>query len=199
MKKSTIITISVVAIIFIMLFWLISSYNGMVTVREDADQQWAEVENQYQRRFDLIPNLVETVKGYAKHESETFEKVTAMRAGLSDAYNKAEEAKSSDPSNTEYNDAQKQLNRALNLYINAVHEAYPDLKANQNFNKLQDELAGTENRVTTARNRYIKAVRDYNLRVKRFPGNIIAGMFGFEELPQFNSTEGAATAPKVNF
>ncbi len=171
----------------------------MVTVKENADQQWAEVENQYQRRFDLIPNLVETVKGYAKHESETFEKVTAMRAGLSDAYNNAEEAKSSDPANAKYNDAQAQLAKALNLYVNAVREAYPELKANQNFIRLQDELAGTENRVTTARHRYTQAVRDYNLKIKRFPGNIMAGIFGFEALPQFEATEGASVAPKVNF
>ena len=181
-----------------------STYNSMVTLGEDVDNAWAKVEVQYQRRMDLIPNIVETVKGYAAHESETYENVTRARAGLTDAYNEAGELKNgatpADPGSfEEYNAAQDRLNRALDIYVNAVREAYPDLKANTEFENLQTVLEGTENRIATERGRYTDIVKEYNVAVKRFPANIWAGIFGFSAKPQFKADEAAATAPKVQF
>lgn len=181
-----------------------SQYNGMVTSEQEVDKTWADVQNQYQRRFDLIPNLVETVKGYAAHEKETFENVTMARAGLTDAYNKADSLKDvanpSDMASMEkYNNSQAQLNRAFNIYVNAVHEAYPDLKANEQFLSLQDQLEGTENRISTYRGYYNEAVKNFNLKVKRFPGTIFAGLFGFTEKTPFAADEQAQSAPKVQF
>ena len=176
----------------------------MVTLGEDVDTAWAKVDVQYQRRMDLIPNIVETVKGYAAHESETFENVTRARAGLTDAYNEANQLKEgatpSDPSSFDnYNAAQSRLNRALDIYVNAVREAYPDLKANTEFENLQTVLEGTENRIATERGRYTDIVKQYNVAVKRFPANILANIFGFEAKPQFKAAAAAATAPKVQF
>ncbi len=206
MKKSTIITIGcIVGVIALIGIPTCSSYNGMVSQQETVDAQWGKVENQYQRRLDLIPNLVNTVKGYAEHESSTLQNVTNARVGmpsdsaLMQAYAQALEVnKSSTPTESGIRSLQN-LERQMGLYINAVHEAYPDLKASQNFTQLQDELAGTENRIATERGRYTDAVRDYNVRIKRFPGNIVAGLFGFEPKPQFEANEGASVAPTVSF
>ncbi len=180
-----------------------SNYNKLVTSEQDVDQAWADVQVQYQRRLDLIPNLVETVKGYAAHESETFESVTRARAGLSDAYNAADSLMKTTPDNAaafeRYNASQAQLGRAFNVYVNAVREAYPDLKANTQFEDLQEQLEGTENRIATFRGYYTAKVKDYNLRVKRFPGNIFASFFGFEAKPQFEADSEAQSAPKVQF
>lgn len=180
-----------------------SSYNKLVTSEQDVEQAWADVQVQYQRRLDLIPNLVETVKGYAAHESETFESVTRARAGLSDAYNAADSLMKTTPDNAaafeRYNASQAQLGRAFNVYVNAVREAYPDLKANTQFEDLQEQLEGTENRIATFRGYYTSKVKDYNLRVKRFPGNIFASFFGFEAKPQFEADSEAQSAPKVQF
>lgn len=180
-----------------------SNYNKLVTSEQDVDQAWADVQVQYQRRLDLIPNLVETVKGYAAHESETFESVTRARAGLSDAYNAADSLMKTTPDNAaafeRYNASQAQLGRAFNVYVNAVREAYPDLKANTQFEDLQEQLEGTENRIATFRGYYTAKVKDYNLRVKRFPGNIFASFFGFEARPQFEADSEAQSAPKVQF
>lgn len=180
-----------------------SNYNKLVTSEQDVDQAWADVQVQYQRRLDLIPNLVETVKGYAAHESETFESVTRARAGLSDAYNAADSLMKTTPDNAaafeRYNASQAQLGRAFNVYVNAVREAYPDLKANTQFEDLQEQLEGTENRIATFRGYYTSKVKDYNLRVKRFPGNIFASFFGFEAKPQFEADSEAQSAPKVQF
>lgn len=202
MKKYIIIGI-VVVLLLALLSSGCSTYNSMVTLEQDVDQSWAQVEVQYQRRMDLIPNMVETVKGYAAHESQTFESVTRARAGLTDAYNAARENESATPADANafnaYNQAQQALNRALSIYVNAVHEAYPDLKADTQFANLQTVLEGTENRISTERGRYTDAVKAYNIAVKRFPANIWAGMFGFSPKPQFEADKEAATAPKVTF
>lgn len=181
-----------------------TTYNNLVGSQETVDQAWANVENQYQRRADLIPNLVATVKGYAEHESTTLTAVTDARAGLGSALEavkslNADSAAHSESGMASYSAAQQRLQGALGLYINAVHEAYPDLKANTNFIELQDELAGTENRVATERTRYNDIVKEYNVKVRRFPNNIFAGMFGFDKRPMFQAEEGAQHAPKVVF
>lgn len=189
------------AVLFIPLVLLLSScnYNSLVEKQQKVDQQWAQVENQYQRRADLIPNLVSTVKGYSEHESQTLEKVTEARAGLSRAYDQASEVKDPQENLEAYQKAQGNLKSALDIYVNAVREAYPDLKANENFMALQAELSGTENRISTERMRYTEAVQDYNTSIKKFPTNIYAGWFGFTEKPQFQAEEGAQKAPKVEF
>lgn len=205
MKKSIIIIAIIAAVVALLGANGCSTYNSMTTEEQEVERAWGEVQNQYQRRFDLIPNLVETVKGYAKHESETFENVTRARAGLSDAYNNAQELKPQGEALPaaqqfeQYNQAQADLNRALSIYVNAVREAYPDLKADQQFRDLQVQLEGTENRIATARGRYIDVVKDYNLRVKRFPAKIWASIFGFDAKPQFQADREAQTAPKVQF
>lgn len=184
--------------------WFVSTRNSFVTMDENVQQSWSQVENQYQRRLDLIPNLVETVKGYAEHESSTFENVTRARAGLTDAYNAANELQAQGQPATEqdmerFASAQNGLKDALSIYVNAVREAYPDLKANDQFLGLQDQLEGTENRIATERQRYIEAVRDYNVAVRRFPASMVASMSGYDVKPQFKAEQGAATAPKVSF
>jgi LemA protein len=173
----------------------------MVSANQAVEKQWGQVENQYQRRADLIPNLVNTVKGYASHESETLESVTSARAGLSQAYNDVNSVSSDDAQqNVEaYQQRQNALKSALDIYVNAVHEAYPELKANENFLNLQAQLEGTENRISTERMRYNEVVETYNNKVLRFPGNIFAGMFGFDKKDMFKADEGAKTAPKVEF
>ena len=181
-----------------------STYNSMVSEEEGVDRAWGNVENQYQRRADLIPNLVATVKGYAEHESTTLEAVTDARAGLGSALQavkdlNADSASYSPTAMQNFAQAQQKLQSALGVYVNAVHEAYPDLKANENFKSLQDELAGTENRISTERNRYNDAVKEYNIMVRRFPNSIFAGMFGFSKREMFAAEEGAKYAPKVEF
>lgn len=172
------------------------NYNKLVEQQQNVDQAWAQVENQYQRRADLIPNLVNTVKGYSTHESETLEKVTLARAKATsitiDADNLTEE-------NLEkFQAAQNELSQALKSLL-AVTEAYPDLKANENFMNLQTQLEGTENRIATERMRYTEAVRDYNTAIKKFPTTIYAGWFGFSPKPQFKAETGAEKAPEVKF
>ena len=170
------------------------NYNSLVEEQQGVDQAWAEVENQYQRRADLIPNLVNTVKGYSSHEEETLVKVTEARAKATsiDADNLDEE------SLARFQEAQNQLSSALKSLL-AVSEAYPELKANENFMNLQTQLEGTENRITIARRNYTQAVRDYNTKIKKFPTNIYAGWFGFDPKPQFKAEAGAERAPEVNF
>lgn len=204
MKKSTVSIIVVVVLLVLVLGGGCSVYNGMVTQQQKVEAAWAKVEVQYQRRLDLIPNLVETVKGYAAHESGTLESVTRARAGLSDAYNQADSLQRAGAGATaqgfeQYTAAQSSLNRALSIYVNAVHEAYPDLKANENFMSLQTQLEGTENRIATERGRYTDVVKDYNVSIRRFPRNILAGMFGFEPKPQYQAEAAAQSAPKVQF
>lgn len=208
MKKSTIIVLAVIAVVVIAVIgcfgWYVSTRNSFVTLDENVSQQWSKVEVQYQRRMDLIPNLVETVKGYAAHESNTLESVTRARAGLTDAYNAAKaengtEAPADQQSLDRYNNAQQQLGRAFNIYVNAVREAYPDLKADTQFQDLQTQIEGTENRIATERGRYTEIVRDYNVAVRRFPASIVASMAGFDAKPQFKADAEAANAPKVQF
>lgn len=178
-----------------------SSYNGMVTAEQEVENKWANVQNVYQERYDKIPNLVETVKGYAAHESETLQAVTNARAGVQKAYDSVSDAKSNaSPENiADYQAKQDELTRAFSIYVNAVKEAYPDLKANTNFLALQDEISGIENKIATERKRYNDAVMAYNLKVKRFPGNIFAGIFGFEPCEPFTAEREAQKAPKVQF
>ncbi|MDE6007341.1 MAG: LemA family protein [Muribaculaceae bacterium] len=172
------------------------NYNSLVEKQQNVDQSWAQVENQYQRRADLIPNLVNTVKGYSTHEEETLVKVTEARAKATsitiDADNLTEE------NLAKFQAAQNELSQALKSLL-AVTEAYPDLKANENFMNLQAQLEGTENRIATERQRYTEAVRDYNTAIKKFPTNIYAGWFGFETKPQFKAEAGAEKAPEVKF
>ncbi|MCM1484166.1 MAG: LemA family protein [Muribaculaceae bacterium] len=172
------------------------NYNSLVDQQQSVDQSWAEVENQYQRRADLIPNLVNTVKGYAAHETATFEKVTEARAKATSITINADSL--TEENLARFQQAQNELSGALKSLL-AVTEAYPDLKANENFRDLQTQLEGTENRVTTARSRYTEAVKTYNTSIKKFPTMIYAGWFGFTPKPQFKAEEGAQKAPEVNF
>lgn len=192
-NKGLIITIVVIALVAI---WGISSYNGLVSMDENVSNQWANVETQYQRRSDLIPNLVNTVKGYAKHESETLESVMAARS-------QATQVKI-DPSNctpqqlAAYQKAQGDVTTALGKLL-AITENYPDLKANQNFLELQSQLEGTENRINVARKDFNDSAKKYNTSLRSFPRNIIASMFGFEKRNYFEAEAGAEKAPKVEF
>lgn len=206
-SKSLIIVGIIVIAIIALGGWYVSTRNGLVIAEEGLKEQWGKVEVQYQRRLDLIPNLVETVKGYAAHESGTFEAVTRARAGLTDAYNNAnaeQTANGTTAGDTEeslnrYNNAQQALGRALSIYVNAVHEAYPDLKADTQFLDLQTQLEGTENRIATERGRYTEAVKEYNIKVRTFPTSIVAGISGFGAKPQFQADAAAQSAPKVSF
>lgn len=192
-NKGLIITIVVIALVAI---WGISSYNGLVSMDENVSNSWANVETQYQRRSDLIPNLVNTVKGYAKHESETLESVMQARS-------QATQVKI-DPSNctpqqlAAYQKAQGDVTTALGKLL-AITENYPDLKANQNFLELQSQLEGTENRINVARKDFNDSAKKYNTSLRRFPRNIIASMFGFEKRNYFEAEAGAEKAPKVEF
>lgn len=192
-NKGLIITIVVIALVAI---WGISSYNGLVSMDENVSNQWANVETQYQRRSDLIPNLVNTVKGYAKHESETLESVMAARS-------QATQVKI-DPSNctpqqlAAYQKAQGDVTTALGKLL-AITENYPDLKANHNFLELQSQLEGTENRINVARKDFNDTAKKYNTSLRRFPRNIIASMFGFEKRNYFEAEASAEKAPKVEF
>lgn len=195
MKKNKGLIITIVVIVLVAL-WGISSYNGLVEMDEKVSNQWANVETQYQRRSDLIPNLVNTVKGYAKHESETLESVMAARS-------QATQVKI-DPSNctpqqlAAYQKAQGDVTTALGKLL-AITENYPDLKANQNFLELQSQLEGTENRINVARKDFNDTAKKYNTSLRRFPRNIVASMFGFEKRNYFEAEAGAEKAPKVEF
>lgn len=203
MKKGTVTAIAIVALLLILFAGGCSSYNGMVDANQAVEKQWGNVQNQYQRRSDLIPNLVATVKGYSEHEANTLESVTRARAGLTEAYNEAQEANTENrtaPENLkQFQQAQEKLQSALGIYVNAVREAYPDLKANQNFLDLQAQLEGTENRIATERTRYNEAVEAYNKKVLRFPGNIFASIFNFDARQMFEADAAAQSAPKVEF
>lgn len=203
MKKGTITGVIIAALLVILFAGGCSSYNGMVDAGQAVDRQWGNVQNQYQRRADLIPNLVATVKGYSEHEANTLESVTRARAGLTDAYNEAQDATAENktaPENLkQFQQAQEKLQSALGIYVNAVREAYPDLKANQNFLDLQAQLEGTENRIATERTRYNEAVEAYNRKVLRFPGNIFASIFNFDARQMFEADAAAQNAPKVEF
>lgn len=176
--------------------WGFSTYNGLVTKDEAVATAWSNVETQYQRRADLIPNLVNTVKGYAAHESETLESVIAARSAATSINLTAEDL--TPEKIAEYQAAQQQVRSALGRLI-AIAENYPDLKANQNFLELQAQLEGTENRIAVARKEFNEVAQRYNVAVRRFPTNLVAGIFGFEKKAYFEAAEAAATAPTVQF
>ena len=196
MKKGYIVLIVIAAVILIIFLWFRGSYNGMVNMSEGVAAQWSNVENQYQRRLDLIPNLVNTVKGYAAHEQQTLTDVVNARAKATQTqinFDQLDEA-----SMQRLNRTQGELSSALSRLM-AISESYPDLKANQNFLELQAQLEGTENRIAVERRKFNDVVRSYNAYIRRFPKNIIAGMFGFTPKPYFEANTGAENAPKVEF
>lgn len=196
MKKGLVTLIIIAAIIIGGFLWVKGAYNNMVTEDENVQNAWAQVENVYQRRADLIPNLVATVKGYAEHESATLENVIAARAKATqmtvDPANLSEEAIA------KFNEAQGELSTALGRLL-LIQENYPDLKANQQFSELQAQLEGTENRIATERMKFNDAAKVYNTMIRKFPDNIIASIFGFEKKGYFEAQTGAETAPKVEF
>ena len=193
MKKSTIVILAVIAVIA---FWLVSVYNGMVGLDEGVNTAWANVETQYQRRADLIPNLVNTVKGYAEHEKSTFEAVVEARSKATSI--------TIDPSNLtpeklqEFQQAQGEITSALGRLI-AISENYPDLKASEQFKELQAQLEGTENRINVARTNFNKEAQKYNTTIRTFPRNIFAGILGFTQRAYFEADAGASKAPTVQF
>ena len=193
MKKSTIILIAAIAAVAM---WAISAYNGMVKMDESVSTAWSNVENQYQRRTDLIPNLVNTVKGYASHEKETFEAVVSAR---SKATQMTVDADNLTPEKLqEYQKAQGEIGAALGRLL-AITENYPELKANENFKELQAQLEGTENRISVERRNFNEIARSYNTSIRTFPKTIIASICGFEKRPYFEAEEGANKAPEVKF
>jgi len=196
MKKKSIILIAIAAVLILAIFSGISTYNKLVTEREKVNSQWANVESQYQRRSDLIPNLVATVKGYATHESSTLEGVIAARAKATQV---TVDAKTLTPEKLQqYQAAQGELTSALGKLI-MIKESYPELKANQNFLELQAQLEGTENRISVERSRYNEVAQNYTTIIQRFPAVIFANMFGFEKKPYFEAEKGTEKAPSVKF
>ncbi|MDR0412687.1 MAG: LemA family protein [Dysgonamonadaceae bacterium] len=196
MKKSMIVLSAILVATAILFFWYKGVFNGLVSAEEQLKAQWGNVENQYQRRTDLVPNLVATVKGYAGHEQRTLESVIEARAKATQV--------TLDPTNlneqtmAQFQQVQGELGSAINRLLVSV-EAYPDLKANENFRDLQAQLEGTENRIATERTRFNDAAQSYNRLVRRFPNNLVAGMSGFTQKPYFKSQEGADKAPEVLF
>lgn len=187
MKKVSVTLITVLVVIAMILILLFSSYNSLVASEENVNAKWSQIENQLQRRIDLIPNLVNTVKGYAAHEESILTEVSRAREKLIGASGAGEMA-----------EANSELSSAFSRLL-AIAENYPDLKADANFRQLADELAGTENRIAVARMDYNNAVQQYNSKIRRFPTVIIAGMFGFEKKDYFQAQEGAEQAPIVDF
>jgi LemA protein len=186
-RNLLIAVVAIVLIFFSMYSFFKGTYNTFVSLDESVKASWAQVDNQLQRRYDLIPNLVETVKGYAKQERDVFIKVTEARSRVGGATKIPDKIK-----------ANNELTGALSRLL-VVMERYPDLKSNQNFIRLQDELAGTENRIAVERRRYNEAVKTYNVKIRSFPENMLAGMFGFSKATFFEIPEAAKAAPKVKF
>ncbi|ADY34752.1 LemA family protein [Phocaeicola salanitronis DSM 18170] len=193
MKKTWII---VIVVLVVLIGYGVSSYNSMVTQEEKVGTAWSNVENQYQRRSDLIPNLVNTVKGYAAHEKETFDAVVSARAKATQMSIDIDDL--TPEKLAAYQRAQGEIGSALGRLL-AVTENYPDLKANENFKELQAQLEGTENRISVERRKFNETAREYNTAIRRFPKNIFAGIFGFEKRPYFEAEEGADQAPEVKF
>lgn len=187
MKKKSIIPIVIVAVIVLIVLFCVSGYNGLIRLEESTETAFADVQVQLQRRNDLIPNLVNTVKGYAAHETEVFTAVSDARAKLAGA-----------STVEEVNAAEGDMNSALSRLL-AISENYPELKSNENFLSLQDELAGTENRISTSRRDYNQVVQKYNVKIRSFPTNIFANMLGFERKTLFEADESAQSVPSVNF
>ena len=196
MKKGTITLLVIGVLILIMVGGTLTTYNGLIAKDEAVATAWGNIQSQYQRRADLIPNLVSTVKGYAKHESETLGNVMAARAKATQVTINSDNL--TPEKLKQYQAAQGELSQALGRLM-AVSENYPNLKANENFSELQAQLEGTENRINESRQIYNSAVQTYNVSVRRFPANIVAGMFGFDKKNQFEAEAGAEKAPKVEF
>jgi len=196
MKKSNIIILSIVGILVVIFLWGNGKYNKMVNYDEGVSNAWSQVESQYQRRSDLIPNLVATVKGYATHENTTLTEVVEARAKATQV--------TVDPTNmtpeklAEYQAAQTQVGSAIGRLLVSV-EAYPDLKANKNFQELQVQLEGTENRIAVQRQNFNDAAKAFNVMIRRFPSVMIANMFGFEKKAYFEAEAGSEKAPEVKF
>ena len=190
MKKSTIILISILAVVLIAVLWFVGTRNGLGAMEEEVSLAASQIETQLQRRNDLIPNFVATVKGYAAHEEDVYTAIADARAKLSGAMEGGDIS--------EINQANSELDSALSRLL-VVVENYPELKANENFIALQDELAGTENRINKARQDYNEVVATYNKKIKMFPENMIAGMLGLEKAEYFEADEGAKDVPKVEF
>ena len=187
-NKKWIIIAVVLAVVVLIAGIFIGSYNSMVDKRENVERSYSTVETMLQRRYDLIPNLVNTVKGYTEYEQSTLTAVTEARAKLQNAGNTSEKVEASD-----------QLNSALNVWVNAVTEAYPDLKANEQFKALSDEISGSENRIAVARKDYNDTAKDYNSSIKKFPRSIFASIFGFDSYDYFEADAGAQNVPQVSF
>ena len=192
MKK----TVVLIVVILVAVFWGARIYNGFVNSDEIVSNAWAKVESDYQRRADLIPNLVETVKGYAAHEKETYQAVVEARANATKIQLNVDEL--TEENLQKFQAAQSELNSALSRLI-AVSENYPELKANENFLELQAQLEGTENRIKESRNKYNSAVKEYNVGVRKFPKSIIASIFGFSTKAAFEADADAQKAPEVKF
>ena len=201
MSKTTIILLAVVGVIILLgiaiVSWGTGIYNSLVSLDEATKQAWGQVENQYQRRMDLIPNLVETVKGYAEHESSVFEEVAAARSSVGKLQVTPDILKNPQMFQ-KFQEAQASMSSALSRLL-AVAENYPNLKANENFLQLQAQLEGTENRIAVERRRFNEVIQDYNIKVRSFPTSILAGMFGFGQKVYFQAEPGAEKAPKVKF
>lgn len=199
LSMGCLVVIGVLVILGIILYSFVTkSYNSMVKLDEGVKEKWSQVENVYQRRFDLIPNLVETVKGYAAQEKETFIAVAEARSKAKGTFNVSEEVLNNPAMFEKFQQAQNSLSSALQRLM-VVVERYPELKSNQNFLSLQDQLEGTENRITVERKRFNEAARAFNVYIKQFPRVFLANLFGFRERMYFKSQEGAETAPKVQF
>lgn len=196
MKKGIIVLIVVAVVALGIFMWVKGTYNGLVTKQEGVESAWSQVENVYQRRADLVPNLVATVKGYAAHEKETLEGVVSARAKATQM--SIDPTKLDEAQMKKFQEAQGELGNAIGRLL-MITENYPELKANENFLQLQAQLEGTENRITVERQKFNETVKGYNTEVRKFPANIIAGMFGFERKPYFEAKEGADEAPKVEF
>ena len=196
MKKSTITLFVIGAIVILLAGWATIQYNGMVANDEAVTTAWAGVESQYQRRSDLIPNLVNTVKGYAAHEKETLEGVVEARAKATQVTVNADNL--TPERFAQFQKAQGELSAALGRLMR-ITENYPQLRANENFSELQAQLEGTENRINESRLRFNEAVQEYNLSIRRFPGNIFASLFGFEKRDKFEAEDGTEQAPEVKF
>ncbi len=198
MKKSWIVIIILLVLVFILYGTFKGKYNQMVSLDETTSQTWAQVENQYQRRLDLIPNLVNTVKGYADFEKETLTQVIEARANATRPEIKVDPSKLDASAIQNFQAAQDQVSSALSRLLVTI-ERYPDLKANTQFQQLQVQLEGTENRIATERKRFNDSVKAYNQYIRLFPNNVFAGMFSFEKKAYFEAKEGAEEAPEVNF
>ena len=201
MKKGLLVALGIVALVVIIILavygWGVGVYNKMVGLNEGVNQAWGQVENQYQRRYDLIPNLVATVKGVAEFEKDTYTAVTEARAKVGQI-KLSNEQLSNPQAFQQFHQAQDGLSSALSRLL-VVSENYPQLKANENFLQLQAQLEGTENRISVERMKFNQVVQDYNTQIKRFPATIIAGMTGFKEKQYFKAATGAEQAPKVQF